>query len=723
MRASLFGVAFALASALPALAGDQDLKALLDSAGDLRREGNLHRAIELLEGARAGAGPTCAPRLIGDLGVSYFQAHRFPEAEARLREAYEATREPAERARFATDLGNLAAARGRADEARGFFEEARSTPGAESSVALSAGLNLARLAPTQKRLDQLVALAKEVTAVPDPVARARYHLNLGGQARPLGPAALKLAYQSLDRARALAREQNAPLLLGEALDELSQLYEDQGRNADAMRLADEAVAVLPPAQGKELLINLQWRRARLLSQAGRDDGALEAYQSAVDQIEAIRQDIPIEYVDGRSSFRETLEPIYLGLADLLLRRAAAASEETKAQLFRRARDTVELIKQSELQDYLGDRCAVESARPLRSAGLPARTAVFYPVLLEDRLELLMETRAGIESRQVRVGAQAMRDKAIGFAKSVRSLGNDHLARGKELYDLLLRPLEPVLAREAIDTLIVVPDGALRLIPMGALSDGERYVIERFGIVTAPGLTITGAPEQQKQTGKMLLAGISAPGPAVEKLPEPVADEFTAKVVIADTRSAELRRRLALPSVKQEIQVLHGKTRSDALLDSEFTVDRFRRQVSTGEYRIVHIASHAMFSRRAETSFIMAYDDILTIDDLQKLLRTEPLQANPIDMLTLSACQTAEGDDRAPLGIAGAVLKARAHSALGSLWPVADEAAKTLMIRFYELLGTQGKSKALQRAQVELSRDRDFAHPFYWAPFILVGGAI
>jgi CHAT domain-containing protein len=184
----------------------------------------------------------------------------------------------------------------------------------------------------------------------------------------------------------------------------------------------------------------------------------------------------------------------------------------------------------------------------------------------------------------------------------------------------------------------------------------------------------------------------------------------------------LRDQLALPSVTKEIESLKGKTRSDVLLNSEFTVERFRQEVTTGGYRTVHIASHAMFGRSAETSFIMAYDDILTIDDLQKLLRTDQLQANPIEMLTLSACQTAEGDDRAPLGIAGAVLKARASSALGSLWSVDDEAAKAVMIRFYDLLSHKGtsKSRALQSAQIELIRDPAMQHPFFWAPFILVG---
>lgn len=119
---------------------------------------------------------------------------------------------------------------------------------------------------------------------------------------------------------------------------------------------------------------------------------------------------------------------------------------------------------------------------------------------------------------------------------------------------------------------------------------------------------------------------------------------------------------------------------------------------------------------------MTYDDLLTMDGLQTLLRAEDLREQPIELLTLSACQTADGDDRAPLGFAGAALKARAKSAMGTLWPVADEAAAALMPRFYSALAQAGTSKikALQRAQIALLEQAKFRHPFYWAPFILVG---
>jgi CHAT domain-containing protein len=706
-----------------ASAASEDLANVVDTAAQYRRDGNMRLAIELLEKARAQAGPSCPARLIGELGATYYQAHRLQEAEESLKEAYAKAGDSNERALFANDLGNLSASRGLKQDALRYYREARDAAPGDASIAVSAGLNLARLTPADKRLEQLSSLSHEVGAVPDARERARYSLNLGAQAGALGTAGTKLSYENLTRARALAVAAQDRWLIAESLDALAQLYEARGRNSDAMKLTDEAVAQLRSEQTSDLSIQLEWRRGRILHKQGRDDLALQAYQLAVDRIEAIRQDIPIDYVDGRSSFRETLEPIYLGLADLLLRQAATGGGDQRAQLFRRARDTVELIKQTELQDYLGDRCLIENGHPLDASNLPPRTAVLYPVILEDRLELLLETRAGIESRHVDVDSRTLREKALAFSGTLRDAWPEYMKQARELYDLVLKPIDTILAQQQIETLVVVPDGALRLIPLGALHDGQRFAITKFAIAIAPGLTLASPVKPGKEAGKVLLAGLSEPGPVLDKLSARNIEQLTRGEPVRGVRSAELKEGLALPGVTEEIEVLKGRTHGDRLLNDEFTVERFRRQVGSGSYRVVHIASHAMFSQRAEASFIMAYDDVLTIDELQTLLRTDQVQTNPIELLSLSACQTAEGDDRAPLGIAGAALKAHAGSALGSLWPVDDQATKTLMVRFYELFATAGmsKTKALQRAQVEMIQNGSFDHPFYWAPFILVGG--
>jgi CHAT domain-containing protein len=460
----------------------------------------------------------------------------------------------------------------------------------------------------------------------------------------------------------------------------------------------------------------------LLRAQGLYELALGAYQAAVDHVEAIRQDIPIEYVGGRSSFRETLEPIYIGLAELLLQRADNAKGGERLQLFRRARDAVELIKQTELQDYLGERCLVTSLAPGSASQLSTRTAVLYPVILPNRLALLVETQTGIEAVYANIDSDVIRAKATSFARDVRETMPGYLALAQELYDLLIRPIEPTLAEQKIDTLVFVPDGPLRLVPVGALHDGRRFLIEKFAVAIAPGLSVIGSARQERGIGKVLLAGLSEPGPVVGKLSQRAREQLGLGSVTRGTRAPDLAEGLALPGVAEEIRALKSITHGDRLLNSEFTVERFRQQFDTEEYRTVHIASHAVFSQRFEGSFILAYDDLLTMDQLQTLLRGRTLEDSPISLLTLSACQTAEGDDRVPLGIAGAALKAHAGSALGSLWAVDDVATKTLMVGFYESMakGEVTKAKALQQAQLALLKNKSMDHPFFWAPFILVG---
>jgi CHAT domain-containing protein len=130
----------------------------------------------------------------------------------------------------------------------------------------------------------------------------------------------------------------------------------------------------------------------------------------------------------------------------------------------------------------------------------------------------------------------------------------------------------------------------------------------------------------------------------------------------------------------------------------------------------------VFGGSANSSFIMAYDDIVDMNQLEGILKADNFKKNPLELLTLSACQTAEGDDRAPLGLSGIAIKAKVKSALGSLWSVNDEATYKLMSAFYTALlqDHTSKAQALQQAQLTLLRDKQFAHPFFWSPFILVG---
>nr|WP_203330417.1 CHAT domain-containing protein [Rhodovastum atsumiense] len=140
------------------------------------------------------------------------------------------------------------------------------------------------------------------------------------------------------------------------------------------------------------------------------------------------------------------------------------------------------------------------------------------------------------------------------------------------------------------------------------------------------------------------------------------------------------------------------------------------------YSVIHIASHGEFSSDPDRSFILTYDGRLTLDELEAAVKQGAFRDQPLELLTLSACQTAAGDDRAALGLAGIAIKAGARSAVASLWSINDEATSRLITRFYEQLHAPGmnKAQALQTVQMELIREPRFRHPGYWSPFLVIG---
>ena len=119
--------------------------------------------------------------------------------------------------------------------------------------------------------------------------------------------------------------------------------------------------------------------------------------------------------------------------------------------------------------------------------------------------------------------------------------------------------------------------------------------------------------------------------------------------------------------------------------------------------------------------MLTFDGRLSMAELSQLLRSGRYGEQPVELLMLSACETAAGNERAALGLAGVAVRSGARSAMGSLWPVSDEATADLVVDFYRSMGETGvsKARALQTAQNRLRKQPQFGHPFYWAPFLLI----
>ena len=155
-----------------------------------------------------------------------------------------------------------------------------------------------------------------------------------------------------------------------------------------------------------------------------------------------------------------------------------------------------------------------------------------------------------------------------------------------------------------------------------------------------------------------------------------------------------------------------------LLDAEFTRARFESAMADRQPAIVHIASHGQFTGDPATSFLLTHDGVLSMSELEQSVSARSI---PLELLVLSACETAAGDDRAALGLAGVGLRAGARSAVGSLWNVSDAATALLFEDFYGRLHAPGTSRAaaMRAAQQELLDSDRFNHPFFWSGFLLI----
>jgi CHAT domain-containing protein len=255
-------------------------------------------------------------------------------------------------------------------------------------------------------------------------------------------------------------------------------------------------------------------------------------------------------------------------------------------------------------------------------------------------------------------------------------------------------MEADLAAEGVETLVIVPDGVLRLIPMAALNDGERYLVEKYAVATSPGLTLTDPTPIERRNIRVLISALTE---SVQGYP-------------------------ALPNVREEVTNIHALYPGAVLENESFVSENVQSELKQTEYSIVHLASHGEFSRKAGESYVLTYDGRLDMNDLQQYMSMTTFREQPIELLTLSACQTAAGDDRAALGLAGIAVKAGARSALATLWFINDRASAELVSEFYTQLKDPdlSKVKALQNAQLKLLKDPRYSHPIYWSPFLLIG---
>jgi len=545
-------------------------------------------------------------------------------------------------------------------------------------------------------LNQAISLVHSKAAV-----KTTQRLRLGELALQLyaaqpQPAILTQAYQLLNTAWQQAKQDQNKRLMSYAKGFLAQVYQLRQRYPEAQRLLREAIFL---AQANaDLLYQWQWQQGRLLKAQQDWSGAARAYQTAFEYLQPLRGELTAGLRHSHKVFRQRIRPLYYERADVLLQQANTARPDEKPALLKQARQVIEQLKAAELQDYFQDDCVVmlqEKVTGLEQ--LDPHTAVLYPFLLPERIELLLSLPTGIEHRVVPVTLEQLNKTVETFRENLQeNASRRFIVQAKQLYQWFIAPIQAELTK--FNTLVIVPDGPLRTIPFAAFYDIQtrQFLLEQLALAITPGMQLTDPRPLPRKNTSILLNGLSE---TVQNFPP-------------------------LPYVEEELANIRAFFEHEqVLLNQAFSLNRISQTLQTIPYLIVHIASHGQFDRNPNNTFLLAYDGKMTMDRLEQLLSFSQFREDePVELLTLSACKTAEGDERAALGLAGLAIKTGVRSALASLWAVNDESTSQLVSKFYQQLSNSKltKAQALQRAQQKLLEQKDFRHPIYWAAFLLIG---
>lgn len=497
-----------------------------------------------------------------------------------------------------------------------------------------------------------------------------------------------------------ARQLNDPRAESYALGQLGYLYEQTQQWSEAFSLTQQALALAQGIGANDIAASWYWQQGRILRAQGNVTAAIVAYEQAINTLQSLRQDLVALNPDVQFSFRDEVEPVHRQLVQLLLKNVDSLPKDTKQKHLQRSREVIEALQVAELDNYFREACLTYKPRSIEA--MDSKAAIIFSILLEGRLEVILSFYG--EPLQ-HYGTDLSEEKAIKVFEELRSslnpllLPKEVLPNAQQVYDWLLRPFTAELEHREIQTLVFVLDNFLRSLPMAALHDGKQYLVERYNIALTPGLRLFESRTLINQQLSALVGGLT-----------------------------EARQGYsALPSVKEEIDQITTIVTAKALLNEKFTRSNFQKRVENQPFSIVHLATHGEFSSKAEDTFLLAWDERINVKDLEQFLKGQGKSATlrerePIELLVLSACQTAKGDNRVALGLAGVAIRSGARSILATLWSVEDNSTAQLISKFYHLLIQKGvtKAEALRKSQLSLLKSAQYNHPYYWAPFVLVG---
>ena len=498
----------------------------------------------------------------------------------------------------------------------------------------------------------------------------------------------------LSQAISQARELSDTHAESYSVGQLGHLYEQTDQWSNALQLTQQALQLAQTIPEDNLALTWYWQKGRILKQQGKITKAIEAYNQAVTLLQSLRQDLLAVNPEIQFTFRDRVEPIYRQLVQLLLQDLDTLPTEIQQQHLARSRELIEALQLAELENFFREACLTYQPQPIEA--IDPQAAVIYPIFIANRLEVILSVPGKTlqhYGHNLNPTQKQQVFQEIKQALHLTSSATEILTPAQTLYNWLIRPGEALLESQGIHTLVFVLDDILRSIPMGILHDGQQYLIQKYNLVLTPGLQLLPGRNLSPSQLQVLSGGISQ-----------ARQGFS-----------------ALPSVEAEIAQISNLLTTTVLLNQDFTRPNFREQINQEPFNIIHLATHGQFSSQAAETFLLTWEDRINVKELDQVLKQQGSNQTPIELLILSACETATGDNRAALGMAGIAVRSGARSTLATLWAVSDRSTAEFVSEFYRVF-SQGKSKAqaLKKAQLALINNPRYNHPYYWSPFVLIG---
>ena len=594
-------------------------------------------------------------------------------------------------------LANMAKARQDYETAQTIYKQIRVTT-TDKQTKIEASLNLLDLSIETEQTDVARELFPTIKSDIDslsPSLRKIYALvNLADKMMTLAEKTDAGEIKSiLTAAEEQAEELNSDRAKSYVLGELGRYYEQQQQWQQASRSTQQAIILAQNSRATDIVANWYWQQGRIFKAQGKTEEAIAAYEQAVDTLQSLRQDLVAIDTDVRFDYRDEVEPVYRQLVQLLLQDVDSLPPKTKQEHLMRSRSAIESLQLAELENYFRQACVVYQPKAIEE--IDPKAAVIYPILLEDRLEVILSVPNQPLQHYGNRLTSAQREQIFRDINQTLNpvfLANEILPPAQQLYNWLVRPGKASLEQQGIKTVVFVLDDLLRSIPMSVLHDGQNYLIEQYDIALTPGLQLLASSNTIPQVNA-LTGGLTA-----------------ARQGFA-----------ALPRVKQELEQINDLVSSEVLIDYRFTRSDFRTQIEQEPFNTIHLATHGQFSSDADNTFLLTWADKINVKDLGSLLQQKSSNS-PIELLVLSACETAEGDNRAALGMAGVAVRSGARTTVATLWAVQDDSTALFMSEFYRRLVQPDttKAEALRQAQLFLLENPKYNHPYYWSPFVLIG---